>query len=83
LTAFERRVVHLEPGARLECREPPWQDALVVVLAGELDVECAGGERHRFRSGDVLTLARLSLPCVRNTGATPTRLLAIRRKADR
>ena len=83
MTAFERRIVHVEPGARLDCGEPLWQDALVVVLAGELDVECASGERHRFRSGDILTLARLSLRCARNNGPTPTRLLAIWRNAHR
>lgn len=83
MTAFERRIVHLQPGARLDCREPLWQDALVVVLAGELDVECSGGEGHRFCEGDVLTLARLSRPCARNNGVGPTQLLAIWRDVHR
>jgi hypothetical protein len=81
--AFERRIVHVERGARLDCREPLWQDALVVVLTGELDVECSSGESHCFRSGDVLTLARLPIRRAHNSGATPTRLLAIWRKAHR
>jgi hypothetical protein len=34
--------------------ETDWQDAIVVVERGEIEVECLGGRRRRFESGDVL-----------------------------
>ena len=77
---FLRRVVDLEPAESLDHREPLWQDAIVFVLAGELSVECPDGDCHRFRAGDVLTLARLPVVRARNRGTIPTRLLAIGRK---
>ena len=77
MTAFERRLIQLEPGDQLHHGEPPWQDAIVIVVAGELAVECSRGERHCFRRGDVLTLARLSVRRAGNSGEVPTRLLAI------
>ena len=77
MTAFERRLIQLEPGDLLHHGDPLWQDAIVFVLAGELAVECSEDECHCFRSGDILTLARLSLRRASNSGAVPTRLLAI------
>jgi quercetin dioxygenase-like cupin family protein len=74
---FGRRVIELEPGARLDHEDALWRDAIVFLIAGELEVECSRGERHRFREGDVLTLARLPIRRVRGSGATPTRLLVI------
>jgi quercetin dioxygenase-like cupin family protein len=74
---FSRRVVELAPGGALDLRDRTWQEAIVFVTAGELDVESSGGERHRFRTGDVLTLARLPIRGAYNRGATPTRLLAV------
>jgi glyoxylate utilization-related uncharacterized protein len=79
VTAFERRLIQLEPGDLLHHGDTLWQDAIVFVIAGELAVECSRGERHCFRSGDVLTLARLPICRAHNSGAAPTRLLAIRR----
>ena len=83
MTTFARRIVQLEPGGQLDYREPLWQDAIVVVLAGGLDIECASGECHCFRSGDILTLAHLPVRRAHNSGAGPTRLLAIWRHAHR
>jgi hypothetical protein len=83
VTAFERRLIQLEPGDLLHHGDPLWQDAIVFVLAGELAVECSEDECHRFRSGDILTLARLAILRAGNSGAVPTWLLAIRRGAHR
>jgi len=80
---LRRRVVDLEPTESLDHREPLWQDAIVFVLAGELAVECPDGDRHCFRAGDILTLARLPILHARNNGNDRTRLLAIWRKKDR
>ena len=77
---FARHVIELLPGASLEPGDIPWQDAIVFVTVGQLDVDTSDGEHHRFRAGDVLTLARLPIHEARNRGATQTRLLAIWRR---
>lgn len=79
---FDRRVVVLEPAESLDHLEPLWHDSIVFVVGGEIAVECTKGDQHPFREGDVLTLARLPVVRVRNSGATPTRLLVIRRKTS-
>jgi quercetin dioxygenase-like cupin family protein len=76
-TRFAREVVLLPPGGQLDHTAPVWQQTLVVVLAGEIVVECDHGERHRFVRGDILTFARLPLRRVHNEGPRPARLLAI------
>jgi quercetin dioxygenase-like cupin family protein len=81
VTAFSSRTVELPPAAPLDRAAAPWADALVVVVAGEIEVECSGGARCRFRRGDVLTFARLPLHRVRNRGSEPARLLAVWRSA--
>ena len=80
MTALVWRVVELEPGAFLDHGEEFWQDAIVFVAAGELDVDCAAGGHHRFRVGDILTFAGLSLRGARNTGVAPAHLLAVWRR---
>jgi quercetin dioxygenase-like cupin family protein len=77
MSAFARRLVQLEPGADLDHRESQWQHAIVFLLAGELAVECSHGQRHCFRAGDILTLARLPISRAHNSGPAATRLLAI------
>jgi quercetin dioxygenase-like cupin family protein len=77
MSAFARRLVELEPGGHLDHRDAQWQDAIVFLLAGELAVECSSGERHCFRAGDILTLARLPIGRAHNSGTEATRLLAI------
>lgn len=76
-TSFTRQVVDVAPGCQLDHEAPVWQQALVVVLAGDIVVECGLDERHCFVRGDVLTFARLPLRRVRNEGPYPVRLLAI------
>lgn len=82
-TSLSRRLIELEPGACLNHDLALWQEAIVFLTAGELDVECSRGERHRFRAGDTLTLARLPIRRAHNSGGAPTRLLAIWRTTHR
>lgn len=82
-TSFSRRLIELQPGACLKHDLAFWQEAIVFLTAGELEVECSRGERHRFRAGDILTLARLPVRRARNTGAAPARLLAVWRTTHR
>jgi hypothetical protein len=46
---------------------------------GEIEVEAVGGERRRFRRGDVLALAGLPLRTLRTPGAADTVLVAVSR----
>lgn len=80
MTSFIRCVVEVEPGDVLDHESPMWQDAIVFVVVGTIDVACTDGERHRFCCGDILTFAHLPLTRVHNAGTTPTRLLAISRR---
>lgn len=78
-TRFVQQVIDVPPGGLLDHDAPIWQDAIVVVLAGRIVVECARGERHRFVRGDILSFARLPLRRVHNEDPCATRLLAISR----
>jgi quercetin dioxygenase-like cupin family protein len=77
--AFCRRVVELPPGAVLVYRPADWRDAIVFVTAGAVELEARGGERRRFRRGDVLCLQALHLRLLSNPGRRPARLVAVRR----
>ena len=77
---FRRRVVDVAPGEELDIDTDRWRDALVVLERGEVELECAAGERARFAAGAVLCL----LPPVcflRNTNSRPARLITISRRA--
>ena len=77
---FRRRVVDVAPGEELDIDTDRWRDALVVLERGEVELECAAGERVRFAAGAVLCL----LPPVcflRNTNSRPARLITISRRA--
>lgn len=77
--AFARREVVLAPGARRAYDATEWDDALVIVKRGELDVECRAGGRMRFVRGDMLWLTGLPLRELQNPGADPVVLVAVRR----
>jgi len=80
---FGRRVVAVLPGDALPFDPGTWEDAIVFVLAGEIDVHCSSGAAHRFQPGDILWFTGLSIRSLRNTGSVPARLLAIWRIAHR
>ena len=74
---FGKRTVELAPACVLAYDASSWQDAIVFVIAGEVEVECSSGERRRFHEGDILCLAPFPVRLLRNVSAVPTRLLAI------
>ena len=78
--AFRRRVVSIEPGGEVLYEAADWEDALVVVERGELEVEGRCGGRRRFVRGDVLWLAELPLTMLRNPGAEPALIAAVSRR---
>ena len=79
---FECRAVLVEPGGDRIYHEAEWQDALVVVAQGEIELECRDGSRHRLESGDVFWLAGLPLRRIHNDGAETAQLVAISRSAN-
>jgi quercetin dioxygenase-like cupin family protein len=78
--AFRRCLVEVPPGDALQLDPASWRDAIVFVLAGQVDVRCSGGIGHQFRQGDILCFARPPVRSVRNPGRVPARLLAIWRR---
>jgi glyoxylate utilization-related uncharacterized protein len=77
--SFSHYLIELAPGAEVDCDRTCWQDSIAFLLAGELHVECACGESHCFRAGDIFTLAHLPVRRAYSGSAIPTRLLAVRR----
>lgn len=75
---FDVRIVEVPPGGA--CLWPGWDDALVVVDRGEIELDCAGGTRRRFDRGAVLGLRGLPLRAVCNSGTAPAVLVAVSRR---
>jgi len=79
---FDQRLIEIGPFTELEQDAASWQDAIVFVRTGAIEIVCAGGGRGCFRRGDILCLARFSSHTVRNPSAEPVRLLVISRRAS-
>jgi hypothetical protein len=69
----------IAPGRERPYVGAEWRDALVVVEAGTIELECVGGARPRFERGDILFLAGLPLRAIRNVGEAPALVSAVRR----
>jgi hypothetical protein len=80
---FVLRAVTVAPGHARAYREADWRDALVVVERGEIELECLGGGRQGFQSGDVLWLVGLPLRALHNRGREPAVLVAASRRRRR
>lgn len=76
---FEARRIVLDCGAERAYDETEWQDAIVLVEDGEIELECLRGSRRRFARGDVLWLVGLPLRLLRCSGSGPAVLLAVSR----
>lgn len=81
--SFERRLIMLAPGAMREYDVREWGGALIIVEAGEVELESALGGRWRFARGDILWLMGLPLRALHNHGREPVILVAVRRNMDR
>jgi quercetin dioxygenase-like cupin family protein len=73
------RTVVLQPNETLMYHAPDWDDSLVVVTHGVLEVECWTGARAGFHEGAVLVFAGLELRCLRNPGTSPLVLSGLSR----
>ena len=77
---FEVRAVEVEPGGHRIYHAGEWQDAVVLVARGSIELECRGGSRHGLRAGDVLWLVGLSVRALHNGGSEPAVLVAVSRR---
>jgi hypothetical protein len=69
----------VQPGDAVDVVPSEWADSLVIVLAGELDVQCHSGQRARFPAGAILTLAGLPVRTLHNPRSEPLVLYAVTR----
>lgn len=79
-TSFELRIVTVPPGATRVYQESDWEDAIVLVEQGRIELECLDGSRKRFDEGDVLCFVGLPLRSLHNRGEELVRLMAVSRK---
>ena len=82
-TGFARHTVVLEPGTSRPSHDAEWQDALVLLVQGDVDLECAAGGRRRFHAGAVLWLAGIDLRVLHNVGVDVAVLIAVTRGRPR
>jgi hypothetical protein len=77
---FAVREIALAPGVTRPFRAREWRDVLVMVRAGQIELEGAAGAVARFGAGDVLCLVAARLGALHNRGPQPALLLAISRR---
>jgi hypothetical protein len=75
--AFERRVIVVAPGSTRAFDPAEWQDAIVVVERGCVEVEGVGGTRRSFGRGDVVYLDGLPVRRLHNHGGDVAVLIAV------
>jgi|ERR687891_217091 hypothetical protein len=78
---FDRLRITLAPGAARITEAAEWNDCLVLVEHGTVEVECEDDVRRSFTAGDMLALECLPVRALRNHGPEEARLLAVRRHA--
>jgi len=77
---FTRRNPELSALSVLDDDAVDWEDAIVFVTAGEIEIACQSGARAIFRDGDILCFAPFPGITVRNSSSEPARLLAVWRR---
>jgi quercetin dioxygenase-like cupin family protein len=80
---FDIRRVAIGPGCERPYDAAEWEDALVFVEHGEIELESSAAGSRRFGPGDVLCLAGLSLRALRNPGPDQALLVAVSRRDRR
>ncbi|MCX6466371.1 MAG: GyrI-like domain-containing protein [Pseudonocardiales bacterium] len=78
--AFHRGRVELRPGAPRAYVPAEWDDTLVVVERGRLDLDLRGAGVRSFPAGSVLHLDGLALRALHCPGPDPTVLVTVRRR---
>jgi FAD/FMN-containing dehydrogenase len=77
---FEMRRVSVAPSGDVDFAEDEWNDTLVVVASGCVELETRSGTRLTLLAGDVAFLTGLSLRVIRNRGRGSALLDTVRRR---
>ena len=78
--AFTRRTVSLPARSERAYDAAEWDDALVLVTMGVIELEGLSGRRWRFPAGATLWLTDLPLRAIHNPGDEIARLCAVSRR---
>ncbi len=76
---FRRSTVRIEPGDGRPYVADEWRDCLVVIEAGEVELEATSGVTHTCRGGDILWLVGLPVRRITCRGSVPAVITTIRR----
>ena len=76
---FHRYRVEIAPESERPYDSSEWEDALVIVASGMIELEGLSGRRWRFSEGAMLWLTDLPLRALHNPGRIPAELLAVAR----
>jgi hypothetical protein len=79
---FQRRVVRLNAGCSRPYDASEWEDALVIVSAGALELEGRTGRRWRFPRGAILWLTDLPVVAIHNPGDVALIITAVARRDE-
>jgi hypothetical protein len=76
---FDLRLVTIPAGCAKPFVPEDWDDSLVVVERGRVELECVRGGRRAFPTGAVMFLTGLPLRTIHNPGSEPALLAAVSR----
>ncbi|MEV4054561.1 hypothetical protein AB0J55_25475 [Amycolatopsis sp. NPDC049688] len=77
--AFDRQEV-IVPADRRQDIAPGWQDGLIMVRRGTLEVLTADGGHARFGPGSVLAFSKALVPSIRGGDGEPAVLVVVSRR---
>lgn len=80
LGSFDRRLIRVPPGAARAYDGAEWDDSLVVVACGSVELEDVSGGRWRFDRGAIIWLTDLPLRALHNPAPSAAILMAISRR---
>lgn len=75
-----RRSMTIAPGDTIDYRAEDWQDSMLVVADGAIELESPLGSVHRFDSGSILWCQGLPIRLIRSTGLDAAVLISISRR---
>ena len=76
---FERRLIRLPARAERAYEAVEWEDELVVVVCGSVELEGLCGSRWRFEKGAIFWLQEQPLRALHNPADQPAILMAVSR----
>ena len=76
---FERRMLRLPPQCERPYDASEWEDELVIVVCGEIDLVGLSGRRWTFEKGSLIWLQELPLRAIHNPTNETTILMTVSR----